>query len=87
LQTLRSSVSGNYHKKLLPDDEALNAINKIAGEARTYHAYTTLPWNDNGQRMLTTAQFVEYKARMSDYERQFNDAVTSFIPLYNREIS
>jgi hypothetical protein len=79
--------AGNYHKNLLAGDDSLAKIQKIAGEARTYHSRYTSPWNDNGQRLLTTAYFLEYKRAMGDYEKRFWDEVDAFLPQYGLKIS
>jgi hypothetical protein len=79
--------AGNYHKNLLAGDDSLTKIQKIASEARTYHARYTSPWNDNGQRLLTTAYFLEYKRAMGDYEKRFWDEVDMFLPQYTLKIS
>ena len=79
--------AGNYHKNLLAGDDSLAKIQKIASEARTYHARYTSPWNDNGQRLLTTAYFLEYKRAMGDYEKKFWDEVDAFLPQYGLKIS
>lgn len=79
--------AGNYHKNLLAGDDSLVKIQKVASEARTYHMRYTSPWNDCGQRLLTTAYFLEYKRAMSDFERRFWDEVDAFLPQYMVKIS
>jgi hypothetical protein len=79
--------AGNYHKNLLAGDDSLAKIQKIAGEARTYHARYTSPWSDNGQRLLTTAYFLEYRRALADYERKFWNEVDAFLPQYGLKIS
>jgi hypothetical protein len=43
--------SGRYHKLLLPK-QALAEIQKIVSEARQEHYFMTLPWGDDGCRVL-----------------------------------
>jgi len=43
--------AGRYHKVLLPK-EALAEIQKIVSDARQEHYFITLPWDDNGYRVL-----------------------------------
>ena len=43
--------AGRYHKVLLPK-EALAEILKIVNEARQEHYFMTLPWGDDGYRVL-----------------------------------
>jgi hypothetical protein len=79
--------AGNYHKNLLAGDDSLAAIQKLAGLIRTYHLGMTSPWNDNGDRLLTTSQFFDYKAEMARLEGNYWDLVKDFIAGYNTRIS
>lgn len=79
--------AGNYHKNLLAGDESLANIQKLAGLIRTYHMTQTSPWNDNGERLLTTAQFFIYKAEMARLEQQYWDLVQEFVAGYGTRIS
>ena len=79
--------AGNYHKNLLAGDSTLSEIGKLASVIRSYHMSITSPWSDSGQRLLTTAYFMDYKRVMARYERQYWDAVNQFIPEYGTKIS
>ena len=79
--------AGNYHKNLLAGDDSLAAIQKLAGLIRTYHMTQTSPWNDNGDRLLTTAQFFIYKSEMARLEAQYWGLVNDFIADYNLRVS
>ena len=79
--------AGNYHKNLLAGDDSLAAIQKLAGLIRTYHMTQTSPWNDNGDRLLTTAQFFTYKSEMARLEKQYWGLVNDFIADYNLRVS
>jgi len=79
--------AGNYHKNLLAGDTSLAEIGKLASLIRNYHMSITSPWSDSGQRLLTTAYFMDYKRVMARYERQYWDAVHDFLPAYNTKIS
>ena len=50
---------GKYRKSLLAR-EALAAIQKIAGAARDSHYTLTLPWADEGRRILSNAGYWKY---------------------------
>jgi hypothetical protein len=43
--------SGRFNKRLVPRKE-LEEITKIIGRARRNHEFVTLPWSDNGYRVL-----------------------------------
>ena len=75
--------AGNYHKNLLAGSGKLEEIGKMANAVRTWHYAVTQPWGDNGDRVLNMATFVDYKARLSEYERQFAVAVNNFLNEYD----
>jgi hypothetical protein len=79
--------AGNYHKNLLAGDDSLASIQKLAGLIRTYHMTQTSPWNDNGDRLLTTSQFFDYKKEMARLEKQYWDLVKDFVAGYGTRIS
>jgi hypothetical protein len=79
--------AGNYRKNLLAGDQSLPAIGKLAGLIRTYHMSVTSPWNDSGQRLLTTAYFLAYKNEMARLEGEYWKLVNQFLPEYGLKIS
>lgn len=79
--------AGNYHKNLLAGDESLSAIQKLAGLIRTYHMSVTSPWNDAGQRLLSTGMFITYRQEMSRLENDYWGLVNQFLPEYGVKIS
>lgn len=79
--------SGRFNKRLLPRDD-LKEITKIIGQARRDHEFFTLPWSDNGFRVLPAAAYMdhtetmrrhaaEFKAAVSRLEARFEDLVTN----------
>lgn len=78
---------GRYQKHLVAK-EALEAIKRIAGEARAEHYRRTLAWADNGARILSAAGFLDYTSSMRTYETQWHAAVDAFVagyPAYVRD--
>lgn len=75
--------AGNYHKKLLAGTKALDQVHSVVNAIRTWHYENTLPWSDNGQRLLPMANFFDYKAMLSQYQQQFNQAVEEFYSQYD----
>jgi hypothetical protein len=67
--------AGNYHKKLFADEPQFDAIQKFAGNTRTYHYHVTMPWSDSGARLLTTPLYFDYNARMTNEQMKFYDLV------------
>ena len=73
--------SGRFNKILIAT-EALKAIQKIAGSARTFHYFNTLPWGDNGDRILPSANYFNYITEMGKFKSQFEGLVEEFITQY-----
>ncbi len=66
--------SGRYHKVLLAK-EALAEIQKIVSEARQEHYFMTLPWNDEGYRVLPAAAYMDHVQKMRALSMRFTGAV------------
>jgi hypothetical protein len=66
--------AGRYHKVLLPK-AALAEIQKIVSEARQEHYFMTLPWDDNGYRVLPAATYMDHTEKMRELANQFTPAV------------
>jgi len=76
---------GNYNKRLLPmDSPTYSAVVSAAAAARHYHYEATLPWGQEGARILTAAQYFDYTKRMRELEDQFGQAVSEFVKDYPR---
>lgn len=71
------SDAGRYHKTLIAK-EALQEIAKIANEARGHHYTNTLPWADNGARILPADNYFDYTRAQRDYREKFQGAVARF---------
>lgn len=72
-----SADAGRYNKSLLARD-AVAEIVKITGQARTEHYSRTLPWHDEGSRILSSAGYLEYANTMRELGLQFEAAVDRF---------
>jgi len=72
---------GRYNKVLIAKS-AIEAIKKIANKARTFHYENTLPWHDDGARILPNANFFVYSAKMREIRQEFEQAVDNFIRNY-----
>lgn len=75
--------SGRYHKVLLPKT-ALAEIQKIVSEARQEHYYMTLPWDDNGYRVLPAAAYMEHTERMRALSNRYTPAVEALVNEFNQ---
>ena len=54
-----SASAGRYNKRLLPK-AAFAALTATMSQARTTHYENTLPWDDQGSRLLTVANYERY---------------------------
>jgi hypothetical protein len=77
------SRAGNYHKNLLAGSEKLAEIGKIASSVRNWSYGQTSPWSDAGTRLLPSTLFFDYKAKLTEYEKMFTQAVTDFLAEYD----
>jgi metal-dependent amidase/aminoacylase/carboxypeptidase family protein len=81
-----SDDAGRYSKALVAQ-EAIKAVQKTANAARTAHYENTLPWNDDGARILPAANFQEYSALMREHRQNFEDAVRELVSNYPALVS
>lgn len=79
--------AGNYNKNLLAGSHTLTEITKYAAGIRHWHNTQTLPWSDNGTRMLPMANFMDYKqglnVRLQTLETMFQTFFTEYPKLVN----
>lgn len=78
-----NSTDAGRFNKLLIDKKKLEEINKISNEARSFHYENTLPWGDNGERLLPSQNYFEYTTGLSKYKNQFDATVTAFCNNYD----
>jgi hypothetical protein len=75
--------AGRYHKVLLPK-KALAEIHKIVNEARHEHYFMTLPWDDNGYRVLPAAVYMDHTGRMRALSNRFATAVDALAQQFSQ---
>ena len=73
-------------KNLLGDCEELRAVQKFAANTRNIHYSMTMPWSDNGSRLLPTAQYFRYHEVMTDLQNEFARLVDEFLTVYEWKI-
>ena len=76
----------NVTKNLLGDCQELKAVQKFAANTRNIHYSMTMPWSDNGARLLTTAQYFKYNEVMTDLQNEFHRLVDEFLTAYDKTI-
>ena len=75
--------AGRYNKNLLPEKaDSYEAIWAAAGSARIEHYEQTLPWANNGARILPAANYMGYMDKSRAKRRAFDGAVAAFLPEY-----
>lgn len=74
--------AGRYNKKLLQQAAKLDAIRTLAGQIRTHVYKITLPWSDEGYRILPASLYFQLAGQMKEFERQFYTAVDEFLAEY-----
>jgi hypothetical protein len=79
--------AGNYNKNLLAGTGFLDTINKFAASSRHWHSTQTLPWSDNGLRLLPMSNFLSYKQNLVTLEQNYQALVDKFIVAYPNLVS
>lgn len=81
-KSARSKNAATVSKHLLAGNDTLTRIQKHAGMIRTWHYEQTLPWSDGGSRLLPMKSFFDYKAKLGEFEQEFNDMIDEFVTEY-----
>jgi hypothetical protein len=78
--------SGRFNKRLLPRKE-LEEITKLIGRARRDHEFVTLPWSDNGYRVLPAAAYMEHTQAMRGHATEFTAGVSRFLARFEELVT
>ena len=81
-----SADAGRYNK-LLIDKEALADVVRVAGEARSEFLKRTLPWMDDGQRIMAADAYLAHSSWFSAQRQKFDDAVEDFLAMYPSHVN
>jgi hypothetical protein len=74
------------HKSLIEKD-AVRKVRKVLLDARAFHYSHTLPWGDNGDRLLSTDLYFDYSKKMEQFKEKFEDVVSDFLANYENLIN
>jgi len=66
-----SSDTGQYTKRLFPGIKLFTQVKTLEMRARAVHRELTMPWSDNGQRILVTPIIPEYVFGISAVRNDF----------------
>jgi hypothetical protein len=72
---------GKYRKRLLPK-EALFSLATVVNELRNTHYFLTLPWSDDGRRVLNGVGYFDYNKKMMALKAKYLAEYAKFKPLY-----
>ena len=76
--------AGRYNKCLLPDAVEYKALIKTMSATRELHYEQTLPWSDEGFRLLPSANFMRYTEVIRATQSKFEDELSAFEDAYPR---
>lgn len=74
--------AGRYNKQLLHGADKLDELRTLAGQIRQYFYKITLPWSDEGFRLLPSNFYFDLMSRMREFEASFDQGVDSFLTVY-----
>jgi hypothetical protein len=74
--------AARVNKHLLAGRTELEVITKFVTETRATVYDNTLPWSDSGIRLLPSAKFMEFNAKLQAAEDKFYGLVTEFVTVY-----
>jgi hypothetical protein len=78
-----SKKAASVYKNLFAECKELDAITKFQARARAEHYRLTMPWNDQGARLLPTAALLDYQKSMGRYQAEFARLVDAFLDKYD----
>ena len=70
--------AGRYNKQLLRGADKLDELRMLSGQIRQYFYKITLPWSDEGFRLLPANFYFDLMARMREFEASFEQGVEKF---------
>ena len=74
--------AGRYNKKLLRGADRLDALRTLGGQIRQHFYKITLPWSDEGYRLLPAHFYFDLTAQMREFEQAFSRQVEDFLTVY-----
>lgn len=79
----RSASAASVYKNLFSSCPELEAITKYASKVRVEHYALTLPWADDGPRLLPTKAYLDYTAKANTWRQHFEFLVDAFLDKYD----
>lgn len=72
---------GKYRKRLIKKDKLLPVL-AVINRVRELFYFYTLPWSNDGQRLLTNTGYFEFSTKLKELQTQFSAEVATFIDAY-----
>jgi hypothetical protein len=77
--------AGKYRKALIAP-RFTEKLDDIGARAYEYHVKNTLPWDDEGWRLLPSQNYFDYMSAQRTFREQFKSATTDFARTYDEAI-
>ena len=81
-----ASDAGKFNKQLA-SKKFMEGIQKVVGETREYHYEKTLPWGENGERLLPSENYFEYTSKMSSFKSRYEHEMMMFLSNYTNVVN
>jgi hypothetical protein len=78
----QSKGAARVNKNLFAGRSELEVVGQHVTETRSFVYDNTLPWSDSGIRLLPSARFMEFNAKLQQAEDKFYGLVTEFVTVY-----
>jgi hypothetical protein len=81
----KTQNAGRFNK-ILVDQAAIKTIASASAKVRAAHTKMTLPWGNNGDRLLPSVKFMDYMTELNGFLMEFNQSVNDFLSGYVESI-
>lgn len=78
---VNSNLQNKYVKQIMSNIALVN-VHAIISALRAYHNDKTLPWKENGVRILPAASFMDYQKQIAALRNSFDSEVKIFLAKY-----
>jgi len=82
-----SSKAASVYKNLFVESAELKQVVTYGQECSRWFASKTIPWDDNGTRLIPTQTFFEIDAEIASRREQYDKYVGIFLDNYNTQVS
>lgn len=86
IEASHNAKNAGRYNKMLVDKAHLDPLTSFAGAVRSYHYKMTLPWLDNGARLLPSKLFMEYSAEIRKLQSEYRVLVDKFVAHYDTHL-